>query len=106
MILRAVQWLEGTVLGTVATTVAVIAVATVGFLALSGRIDIRRALTVVLGCFILFGSSSIAAGLESLIREDGTPPARVARAEVSPPAALPQRPAGYDPYAGAAVPSR
>jgi type IV secretion system protein VirB2 len=31
VILRAVQWLEGTVLGTIATTVAVIAVATVGF---------------------------------------------------------------------------
>jgi type IV secretion system protein VirB2 len=106
VILRAVQWLEGTVLGTIATTVAVIAVATVGLLALSGRIDIRRALTVVLGCFVLFGSSSIVAGLQNLIREDGAPPAPVARAEVSPLATRPQRPAGYDPYAGAAVPPR
>jgi len=71
VILRAVQWLEGTVLGTIATTVAVIAVASIGFLALSGRIDIRRALTVILGCFVLFGSSSIVAGLQNLIREDG-----------------------------------
>jgi type IV secretion system protein VirB2 len=105
-ILRAVQWLEGTVLGTIATTVAVIAVATVGLLALNGRIDIRRALTVVLGCFILFGSSSIVAGLQNLVREDGAPPAQVAEAEVSPLATLPQGPAGYDPYAGAAVPPR
>lgn len=102
----AVQWLEGTLLGTIATTVAVIAVATVGLMALSGRVDIRRGVTVVLGCFILFGSSSIVAGLQNLIREDGAPPAPVARAEVSPLATRPPRPAGYDPYAGAAVPNR
>jgi type IV secretory pathway VirB2 component (pilin) len=106
VLVAAAQWLEGTLLGTIATTVAVIAVATVGLLALSGRIDVRRALTVVSGCFILFGSSSIVAGLQNLIREDGAPPAPGARAEVSPLATLPQRPPGYDPYAGAAVPTR
>ncbi|WBY07515.1 hypothetical protein PIB19_19570 [Sphingomonas sp. 7/4-4] len=62
---------------------------------------------MVLGCFILFGSSSIVAGLRNLIREGGARlPAPVAQAEVSPLATPPQRPAGYDPYAGAAVPTR
>jgi len=39
----ALAWLQGTLLGTVATTVAIIAVAAVGFLMLTGRIDVRRA---------------------------------------------------------------
>lgn len=65
VIVRAVQWLQGTLLGTVATTVAVIAVAAVGFLMLTGRINWRYGATVILGCFILFGAASIVAGIQS-----------------------------------------
>ena len=61
----AVRWLQGTLLGTVATVVAVIAVATVGLLMLTGRINWRYGATVVLGCFILFGAASIVAGIHS-----------------------------------------
>ena len=43
VIVSAVRWLEGTLLGTVATVVAVIAVATVGLLMLTGRINWRYA---------------------------------------------------------------
>lgn len=64
-IVSAVQWLQGTLLGTVATVVAVIAVACVGFLMLSGRMDWRRGGVVILGCFILFGAVSIVAGIRS-----------------------------------------
>ena len=64
-LLSAVQWLEGTLLGTVATVVSVIAVATVGFLMLTGRINWRYGATVILGCFILFGATSIVAGIQS-----------------------------------------
>src|SRR3954469_17388888 len=59
----AVGWLQGTLLGTVATTLAVIAVAAVGMMMLTGRINVRRGASVVFGCFILFGASSIAAGI-------------------------------------------
>src|SRR3546814_18729752 len=55
----------GTLLGTVATVVAVIAVATVGFMMLTGRINWRYGATVILGCFILFGAASIVAGIQS-----------------------------------------
>ena len=65
VIVAAVRWVEGTLLGTVATVVAVIAVATVGFLMLTGRINWRYGLTVILGCFILFGAASIVAGIQS-----------------------------------------
>jgi type IV secretion system protein VirB2 len=65
VIVSAVRWLEGTLLGTVATVVAVIAVATVGLLMLTGRINWRYGATVILGCFILFGAASIVAGIQS-----------------------------------------
>lgn len=64
-LVAAVNWLQGTLLGTVATVVAVIAVASVGFLMLTGRINWRYGATVILGCFILFGAASIVAGIQS-----------------------------------------
>jgi type IV secretion system protein VirB2 len=64
-IIGAVNWLQGTLLGTVATVVAVIAVASVGFLMLTGRINWRHGATVILGCFILFGAASIVAGIRA-----------------------------------------
>lgn len=64
-LVSAVRWLEGTLLGTVATVVAVIAVASVGFLMLTGRINWRYGVTVILGCFVLFGAASIVAGIQS-----------------------------------------
>lgn len=107
-LVAAVQWLEGTLLGTIATTVAVLSVASIGFMALSGRVDLKRAATVILGCFVLFGASGIAAGLEGLARNaDSSGAAQPPRsADVSPLARPPGPQPGYDPYAGAAVPMR
>jgi type IV secretion system protein VirB2 len=65
VLVSAVGWLQGTLLGTIATVVAVIAVATVGFMMLTGRINWRYGVTVILGCFVLFGASSIVAGIHS-----------------------------------------
>lgn len=65
VIVSAVRWLEGTLLGTVATVIAVIAVAVVGLLMLTGRINWRYGVTVIIGCFILFGAASIVAGIQS-----------------------------------------
>lgn len=106
-LVAAVQWLQGTLLGTVATTVAVICVATIGLMMLSGRVDLRRGASVVIGCFILFGASSIAAGIQSVAGGDGAP-REVVEAELwVPPPLPPPPPAGpADPYAGAAVPAR
>lgn len=103
----AVDWLQGTLLGTVATTVAVISVAAIGLMMLSGRVDLRRGASVVLGCFILFGASGIAAGIQSLAGGDGAPRQAVLEAEYRPPS-LPVSPpvTPTDPYAGAAVPTR
>lgn len=111
-IAAAAQWLQSTLLGTVATTVAVIAVATVGLMMLSGRIDLRRGASVVLGCFILFGASSIASGIRSVADSAPVPAEPAYRVEPwlppppPPPPARPAPAAPSDPYAGAAVPTR
>jgi type IV secretion system protein VirB2 len=65
VIIGAARWIQGTLLGTVATVAAVIAVAVVGLLMLSGRINWRYGAVVILGCFILFGAASIVAGIQS-----------------------------------------
>ncbi len=64
-VVGAVHWLQGTLLGTVATVIAVIAVASVGLLMLTGRMNWRYGATVILGCFILFGAASIVGGIQS-----------------------------------------
>jgi type IV secretion system protein VirB2 len=64
-ILAAVEWLQGTLLGNLATAAAVIAVAFVGFMMLTGRMNWRYGVTVIVGCFILFGAASIVSGIQS-----------------------------------------
>ncbi|GAA4779530.1 hypothetical protein GCM10023219_29280 [Stakelama sediminis] len=103
-LLAAMAWVEGTVLGTVATTVAILCVAMVGLLMLGGRLDIRRGLTVVLGCFVLFGASTIVSGFRGAIgsvQRTSIPSSHVT-SEL--PAPIPSAsPPAYDPYAGASV---
>jgi type IV secretory pathway VirB2 component (pilin) len=104
------QWLQGTLLGTIATAVAIIAVAATGMMMLTGRIDWRRGVSVVLGCFIIFGAPGIAAGILGLVnsREDSYLPPEPAPLPPEPVSPKPQpvaAPAPYDPYAGASVPS-
>ena len=64
-IVRAVRWLQDTLLGTVATAAAIIAVAAVGFLMLTGRMNWRYGATVIFGCFVLFGAAAIVAGIQA-----------------------------------------
>jgi hypothetical protein len=107
----AIEWLEGTLLGTVATTIAIVAVASIGFLLMTGRINVRRASQVVFGCFILFGASTIASGIMNAV--SGTVEMPEAAASPSQPPAYPTvapaqsvKAIPYDPYAGAAMPPR
>ncbi|MEP9359071.1 TrbC/VirB2 family protein [Sphingomonas sp. KR3-1] len=105
----AALWIEGVALGSIATSIAVIAVASVGFLMLGGRLPVRRGITVAGGCFILFGAPVIASGIINFAT-DGTrdpsppPPVSVQHSRLVVPTPQPTR--GYDPYAGAAVPQR
>ena len=42
-----------------------IAVAMVGFMMLTGRMNWRFGATVIVGCFVLFGSAAIVSGIRS-----------------------------------------
>jgi type IV secretion system protein VirB2 len=64
-IVAALGWLQGTLLGNVATAVAVIAVAMVGFMMLTGRMNWRFGATVIVGCFVLFGAGAIVSGIQA-----------------------------------------
>ena len=106
----ALEWLQGTLLGSFATSIAVIAVASVGFLMLTGRIDVRRAMQAIFGCFIIFGASSIASGIMLFASEashgpdpvQATPPPL--QQYPAPAASQPTSLSPFDPYAGAAIP--
>jgi hypothetical protein len=107
----AIGWLEGTLLGTLATIAAAIAVAVVGLIMLTGRMDVRRSVRVILGCFIIFGASTIASGLVAAMSSSSGDPGSdsVEQPVLAPPApVVPVNsvPAVSDPYAGAAVPPR
>lgn len=70
-ILASVTWIQNTLLGNVATAVAVVAVAIVGFMMLTGRMNWRHGVTVILGCFVLFGAAAIVAGIQAAARVAG-----------------------------------
>ena len=75
---------------------------------LSGRIDMRRGVLVLLGCFVLFGAPVIAAGIRSALSIDDAladaDETYVSSPVTAAPLPLPSPAAPYDPYAGAAVP--
>lgn len=108
-ILSAVLWVQAVLMGPVATSIAVIAVASIGLMMLSGRMNVRRGATVLIGCFILFGAGAIAQGLRGLSASVGreapvqavAPPVAVELEPIVPPRAEP--PAVVDPYAGASL---
>ena len=64
-ILGAATWIKDILMGPVATTVAVIAVAMVGFMMLTGRMNWKHGAVVILGLFILFGAPHIVDSIQS-----------------------------------------
>lgn len=105
-IVEAGGWLEHLLLGSTATAISVLAIAATGAAMLMGRIDVRRGATVLIGCFLLFGGPTIAAGLYAaltgIVAHSTLPaPSVTSRAPRVQKSADP-----YDPYAGAAVPQQ
>jgi type IV secretion system protein VirB2 len=108
VLLPAVSWLEGTLIGSLATVAVTIAIAAVGFLMLSGRINLRYGATVILGSFVLFGASTLARGIQGRSSAGlGAQGAATEPRDQAPLHAPSQEPpaAQDDPYAGASVPT-
>ena len=70
-LLAAAQWVQDTLLGNIATSAAVVAVAVVGLMMLSGRMNWRHGITVIVGCFILFGAVAIVSGIQAAAQLGG-----------------------------------
>jgi type IV secretion system protein VirB2 len=98
----AASWVSDLLIGPLATTVAVIAIAWVGFAMLSGRIDIRKGLSVILGCFLLFGAREIADGLQLAAASENRPSISAVGPQPVDPKPLPSKNALY-PNVGTAV---
>jgi type IV secretory pathway VirB2 component (pilin) len=106
-LLAAARWLESLLLGSVAVAIATIAVGGFGFLVMSGRVNVRTGGQIILGCFVLFGARTIAAGLQS-VAGDGSAPAYAYTLPKATPvqtAGRPGAPVNNDPFAGASVPA-
>jgi len=99
-------WLNGMLLGTVATTLCIIAIAFVGFMLMSGRIAVREAIRVALGCFILLGAPAIALGLQTLAGDAAQSSMKGVPSVSTVPPVQNLPPANYDPYAGASLQTR
>lgn len=104
---RALEFMQDTLLGSAATSIAIIAIAALGFMLLTGRVDVRRAARVVIGCFIIFGAATVGATLYQLSAKT-SPTAPVSQPSPLSPEPLPPPASNmvYDPYAGASVPQQ
>ncbi|MBT2134660.1 TrbC/VirB2 family protein [Croceibacterium sp. LX-88] len=102
-LVSASDWVSGTLFGSLAIGLCVIAVAFVGLLLMAGRLPVRNAVSVTIGCFVLLGAPAMAGALRGLAEVTAPTPAIIEpHAEPTPPPpALP--PANYDPYAGASL---
>ncbi|MDZ4139887.1 MAG: TrbC/VirB2 family protein [Erythrobacter sp.] len=65
-ITNALRWMQNILLGPVATSLAVMAVAGVGFMMLTGRMNWRYGGTVIVGVFIIFGAPRLVASISGL----------------------------------------
>lgn len=99
-------WLSGLLVGTVATALCVIAIAFIGFMLMSGRLAVREAIRVTLGCFVLLGAPAIALGLQALAGDAAQTPASPTPIATATPPVQNLPPANYDPYAGASLQTR
>lgn len=95
------DWVAGLLQGQLALTAAILAVAVVGLLMLTGQTDWRGAIKTTLGIAIVFGAPSLAAGLLNLPETESVS-ALTSPPPTPPPTSMPATMA--DPYAGASLP--
>lgn len=104
-IAAAANWLSALASGSLATSLALFAIAGLGLAMLQGRLSLRDGMRIVIGCFILFAAPIIAKDLLGLAHWQAGPTFAAAEALPRPPIALPNLPPpNRDPYAGASVP--
>lgn len=101
----AADWVSNLLFGPLATAIAVIAIASIGIALMTGRIDLRRGLSILIGCFLLFGARGLADGLRSTATDNEKSVVSTAPPPPTFPNPTPSssNTNAFDPYAGAAV---
>lgn len=105
------NWLIGLTTGQIAIVLANLAVAIFGLGMLSGRLEIRKGFYVIVGCFLLLGSATIASTLVGALPANENLPYREAPYESLPSTRAPldfetpsrpvtRRGNPFDPYSG------
>jgi type IV secretion system protein VirB2 len=96
----------GTLLGSVATGVSVLAVAFLGFGKMFGHLDWRTGERVALGMIILFGAPIIAREPAGLARGGEALPDQVVAGAIPQQPTVPKNAPLADPYVGAGMPQQ
>lgn len=102
---EALFWISNLLTGTVAVSIATLAVAFTGISMLRGRVPYQRGAMVVIGCFIVFGARFVAEGLSGLTDHPTEPV--ISRTSVDQPPLFAAPDTGdrrNDLYPGAAIP--
>lgn len=106
----ATSWALAFATGTLTTSLAIIAIAAIGFQMMTGHLEVMRAGRTLIGLFVVLGSATIARSLLVISSESWREAPRQIAAPLSTrstPVAVPATQAiVYDPYAGASVPKR
>lgn len=110
-ITEASSWLIETVQGPLALSIAVIAVAGIGFALLKGHLPIQDIGRRFVGVFVLMGAAGLASSFLSIARSHDNVPAHASTSVLGAPSinqqsTTPSQLPPEDPYAGASVPIR
>ena len=99
----ATAWFDAVLAGPLVLAICAIAIAVMGLAMFAGRFDVRRGATVILGCFVILGASTIANGLVG--RSTTSTAAADTPIATTPQPQMPQRNDRKvdDPYAGASL---
>lgn len=98
----AMSWPLSLLSGPLSLSIASVAVVCFGMLLLDGRIRWRRGISVVLGCFLVFGAPTLTRAFDGVNKR----PSSASDGSTSPDLKTPSlntTASEYDPYAGAAV---
>lgn len=101
----AVEWVEQLLIGSLGTSIAVLAIAMLGCAMLLGRVRIGDGLRTIFGCFLLFGAPIVGQSLLGMTQRIGSGTITPVTSAEDLPTARPKSPVPvgtnpFDPYQG------
>lgn len=100
---EAARFVAAVLSGSLAMGLAILALAGVGLAMLTGRLEVRRGLATILGCFLMVGAPAIARGILGFSAADVRPAVVTDVPTVTQPLEAKRVQQTADPYAGASL---